>query len=75
MRDKNITFENVVKNSRMSTFTFKGFFPSGKPLQYIMCNQHHLNKAKYRLGYQTVVADFAHGLGKTGFSVATQHSW
>lgn len=53
----------------------RGFSPAVKPPQYVMCNQHHLNKAKYRLGYQIVVADFAHGLGKTGFSVATQNSW
>lgn len=48
-----------------------GGFPLGKPLQ-LRHVRTTLFKSKSRIGYQAVVADFAHGLGKTGFSV---YSW
>ena len=48
-----------------------GGFPLGKPLKL-----RHVRttpfKSKSSISYQAVVADFAHGLGKTGFSV---YSW
>lgn len=48
-----------------------GGFPFGKPLQ-LRHVRTTLFKSKSSIGYQAVVADFAHGLGKTGFSV---YSW